>query len=415
MKTVSVFFSSSEGHTLSAQVDQPGDRQPVAFALFAHCFTCSKSLRAVERISRSLVSRGLAVLRFDFTGLGSSEGEFSDTNFSSNISDLVSAATYMDRTWQAPGLLIGHSLGGAAVLHAASRIDSVRAVATIGAPCDPAHIRKHLIEKEDEIEQLGSAVVDIGGRPFRIKQQFLDDLESRNPDDVIASLGKPLLILHSPVDSIVGIENAAHIFSAARHPKSFISLDTADHLLRMPTDALYTGDVLAAWAMRYMNIPSDGTAGKTLEENAVVSTIERDHYRTLIEADGHIFHADEPVSAGGTDSGPSPYDLLLAALGACTAITLRMYADRKNWPLESVSVQLSHRRVHADDCDCDVGDRQGQLDVIRRNIVLEGVLEEKQRTRLLQIANRCPVHRTLHNDPVVISDLIEPTEEESPI
>lgn len=407
MKPRIVVFENKEGQELSGRMDVPVDGQPIAYALLAHCFTCSKSLRAVGIISRALTRQGIAVLRFDFTGLGRSEGDFSDTNFSSNISDLVCAADFLASHYSAPQILIGHSLGGTASLHAAAAMPSVRAVATIAAPADPGHVRNHMLDSQDEIDRTGHAVVNLGGRPFTIRKQFLDDLESRNTEQVIARLGKALLIMHSPTDKIVGIEQAADIFRAARHPKSFISLDAADHLLTDESDASYVGSVLGSWVRKYLDSVQEETKHQVPGDNCIVATIGSDHYSTDILANGHSLLSDEPRSLGGTNTGPTPYGLMLAGLGACTAITLRMYADRKGWPLEKVTVQLSHQKVHAKDCDCEAQDRSGRIDLIKRGLLLEGDLDEKQIARLMEIADRCPVHRTLHNEPVVKTILME--------
>ena len=400
-----ISFENTAGEKLAARLDMPPDGVPVAFALFAHCFTCSKDLRAVSTLSKALTREGIAVLRFDFTGLGASDGDFSESNFSSNISDIVAAAEWLSANHSGPQILVGHSLGGSAVLHAASEITTVRAIATIGAPFAPSHVEK-LLGNRSEITENGFADVHIGGRPFRVREQFLNDLDRIDCAAVIATLGKALLVMHSPVDSIVGVDNAAMIFKAAHHPKSFVSLDTADHLLSDPSDATYAGAVLGAWARRYLDDVQEEIKHREHGDNCVIATIGTDAYPTEILASGHTLVADEPRSAGGENTGPTPYDLLLAALGACTAITLRMYADRKKWPLERVRVRLNHRRVHADDCDCEAGDRTGRLDIIGKELILEGDLDESQQARLTEIASRCPVHRTMLNDPIIRSEFI---------
>lgn len=252
MKSKKIEFPGSQNEQLSARIDKPKDGLKRGSVLFAHCFTCSKNLRAVSHISRTLVEHGMGVFRFDFTGLGESEGDFAETNFSSNVEDLVAAASYMEKEWTAPSMLIGHSLGGAAVLQAAGQIPSVDAVATIGAPCNPKHVQHLLADKMEEIEQKGEARVRLAGRMFTIKKQFLDNLEEQTMNKIIRNLEKALLIFHSPVDQTVGIDNAAHIYKLARHPKSFISLDKADHLLTNEEDAKYVGSVTAAWVDRYL-------------------------------------------------------------------------------------------------------------------------------------------------------------------
>lgn len=395
-------FKNADGEVLAARLDLPVDGEPVAYALFAHCFTCSKNLKAVGHISRALTQRGIAVLRFDFTGLGESEGDFSDTNFSSNVADLLVAARFLEAHYEAPAILIGHSLGGAAVLQAAGQLESVTAVATIGAPYDPAHVKHLFDEAESEIEKKGAATVQLGGRPFTIKKQFLDDLDAHRVEERIRSLNRALLVFHSPVDQTVGIENAALIYQAAKHPKSFISLDQADHLLTDEADSVYVGAVLAAWAQKYVNLDRVKARLHPTEDNRVVVQIGSSGFRTDVFASGHALVADEPESVGGTNLGPTPYDLLNAGLGACTVMTLRMYADRKGWPLESVTARLKHAKVHADDCiTCE--NKSAKLDQIDREIELEGPLDVSQKKRLLEIADKCPVHRTLEGDIRVVT------------
>lgn len=394
MKTLKFTFPNSSGQQLAARLDLPLGEHPSACALFAHCFTCSKNLAAVRNISRALTQQGFAVLSFDFTGLGDSEGEFAETNFSSNIDDLVAAAAYLEKEVQAPSILIGHSLGGAAVLQAATRVESVRAVVTIGAPADPAHVRKHLQENEAELLEKGEATVSIGGRPFRVKKQLLDDLESHGIESFLPKLKKALLVLHSPQDTIVGIENASRIYHAARHPKSYISLDGADHLLSEKEDSLYAGNMIAAWAARY--IDTHAQQKLTTDKQVVVRTGAKG-YTTEIQAGPHSLLADEPASVGGADLGPTPYNLLSAAVGACTSMTLRMYADRKGWDLKEVRVHLEHSQEHKLDSEAATGGK-ARIDVIERVIELEGNLDETQRARLLEMADRCPVHRTLHGE-----------------
>lgn len=408
MKTEKLQFPGYSGENLAARLDAP-DAAPRAYALFAHCFTCSKDIVAASRISALLVERGFAVLRFDFTGLGMSDGEFANTNFSSNVADLVKAADYLREHHAAPTLLIGHSLGGAAVLAAASEIDEVTAVATIGAPAEPLHVQKQLGDTVDQIKEKGELEVQLGGRPFTIQKQFLDDLEASTICKRVQNLGRALLVMHSPVDEIVDIDNARQLFVAAKHPKSFISLDDADHLLRKRRDAEYAASVLAAWAWRYLpdveTSPEAVDAGDTLEEGQVeVVETGTNGFANAVRAGRHRLPADEPARQGGTDTGPTPYDYLLAGLGACTSMTLRMYAQRKKWPLEKVSARLSHQRVHAEDCaDCQSG--QGQIAEIQRVIHLQGDLSNDQRAKLLDIADKCPVHRTLEGEIKVRSRL----------
>ncbi len=395
-----LLFSNSKGDQLVGRLELPVDQHPKAYALFAHCFTCNKNLSAVRNISKALTQKGFGVLRFDFTGLGESEGDFADTNFSSNIDDLVAAGRYMESELEAPSLIVGHSLGGAAVIFAAKELDSVRAVATIGAPSSPDHVQ-HLIQSGlPEIEEKGEAQLNIGGRPFTIKKQFLEDISGVNMQATIKALRKPILVAHSPQDDTVGINNAAEIYSAAMHPKSFLSLDGADHLLSNTADSLYVGQMIAAWAERYIDT-EEAADLKTTHQVLVHSDVESG-YTLDIQAGKHTFKADEPESIGGNDFGPTPYDLLLASLGACTAITMRMYANRKGWPVEDIEIHLNHNKEHLQDCeDCESSD--AKIDVIERYIEIKGDVDEKQRKRMMQIADKCPVHKTVHSEIRVVT------------
>ncbi len=407
MKTERFDFTNPSGHTLTALLQLPPGPEPTSYALFAHCFTCSKDSRAARWISDALAGRGIAVLRFDFTGLGSSEGEFANTDFSSNVQDLVAAADHLRATRQAPALLIGHSLGGAAVLAAAARIPESRAVATIGAPSDPSHVTNLFAEQIGAIRERGDAQVCIGGREFRIRRDFLDDVAEQRLADQVATLRRALLILHSPIDEVVSIDNASALFLAARHPKSFVSLDGADHLLARRADARYVGDVIGTWSQRYLPAPEDSTGDPQAPGAVLVSETGRGAFEQSVTMGRHHLVADEPVDVGGMDSGPSPYDLLLAGLGACTSMTLRMYAERKKIPLEHVSVSLRHSKVHATDCaNCET--TQGQIDRIERTVTLAGDLDETTRTRLLEIADKCPVHRTLTSEVEIRTALVDP-------
>jgi putative redox protein len=393
-----VSFRGGNGDLLAARLDLPAT-EPVASALFAHCFTCSKETLAASRISDALTALGIAVLRFDFTGLGGSEGEFANTNFSSNVSDLVAAAEFLGAERGGPDILIGHSLGGTAVLAAASRIPRVVAVVTINAPGDPKHVLHLLKGHADDIEKLGEVDIELGGRRFRIKREFLADVSMQRMAEVIASLRKPLLVFHSPQDSTVGIENARLIFDAARHPKSFVSLDRADHLLTRREDAAYVASVLAAWASRYIAHHHPQQEEPAGPRSVVVRSVDGSKFAQTIAAGPHSLTADEPRPVGD-DTGLSPYELLSAALGACTSMTLRMYAERQGWPLERVSVSLSHSKIHATDCtECET--KEGKIDTIEREIELSGPLDDGQRLRLLEIADRCPVHRTLNSEVVI--------------
>jgi putative redox protein len=396
MRTERLEFPNARGEQLAALLDLPLGR-PAAFALFAHCFTCGKDNLAARRIAERLAMCGVGVLRFDFTGLGTSEGNFADTHFSSNVDDLVAAADHLRSTHGAPAILIGHSLGGAAVLAAAHRIADARAVVTIAAPCDPAHVTGLFKNKVDKIREQGEVEVSLAGRPFRIKREFLDDISEQRITERVTALHKALLIFHSPTDDTVGIDNASRIFLAAKHPKSFVSLAGADHLLSKKTDAVYVANVIAAWAERYLEAPAERSDEQIEIGTVLVRETGDGKFQQEILSGPHRFLADEPVKVGGLDSGPGPYDLLLAGLGACTSMTLRLYADGKKLPLKRVSVRLTHNKIHAEDClNCET--KEGMVDRIDRNITLEGPLDAAQRKRLLEIADKCPVHRTLESE-----------------
>jgi putative redox protein len=401
MRLTKIDFQNDKGETISARLDLPRDQKPLAYVLFAHCFTCNKNLVPVTNISRQLTEEGFAVFRFDFTGLGESEGDFENTNFSSNIQDLISAAEYMENEYEAPSLIIGHSLGGAAVIYAGSKLESVQAVATISAPSSPDHVKKLLGESVERIKQKGTAEVTISGRSFTIKEQFLEDISEKNMQEILKNMRKPLLLLHSPQDDIVGIENAAEIYKHAMHPKSFISLDGADHLLSDKKDSAYVGNVIASWSHRYLDLPERNTLPN---KGQVTAQIGSEGFTTEIRAGHHTFRADEPEEVGGNDFGPSPYELVLSGLGACTAMTLRMYAERKKWKLEEVDVYLDHSKDYAEDCE-NPEDKKSKIDIMERKIVLKGALDKKQRERLLEIANKCPVHKTLEEKVEVRTSL----------
>ena len=392
---------------LAARLDLPAG-PPRAFALFAHCFTCSKDVFAASRIAAGLAEAGFGVLRFDFTGLGSSEGEFSNTNFSSNIEDLRRAADWLRDNHRAPQLLVGHSLGGAAVLALAADLPEARAVATIGAPADLEHVAGLLGDARQRIDDDGQSIVELAGRTFTIRKQFLDDLHAHALIDRVARLQKALLVLHSPIDNTVGIENAARIFEAARHPKSFLSLDGADHLLSRRADATYAARMIATWADRFVLDESGAVAAPTAGPGAIVAETTQGVFLNHVVVGAHRFLADEPLASGGFDAGPSPYDLLAAALGTCTSITLRMYANRKGLPLDRVIVQVKHSKVHADDAVEAVDGMDGgrpMIDRFDRRLRLDGGLSDSERTALLRIADRCPVHRTLSNGSAIVTSL----------
>lgn len=391
-QTERITFKNYEGIELAGRLELP-DFSPNFFAIFAHCFTCSKDIAAASRISKGLTDHGVGVLRFDFTGLGNSEGDFSNSNFSSNVQDLIAANTFLSEHYEGAKLLIGHSLGGAAVIMAANELPEAKAIATIGAPFDPKHVSRNFQADLKTIEKTGSAKVKLGMREFTIKKQFLEDLQSQDAIDSIQNLGKALLIFHSPQDDIVAIQNAQDIYMKARHPKSFISLDGADHLLTQKEDSTYVASVLASWAERYVDYEL-AESGKSEDSSVIVEEI----HKTLsqkIKVRSHEFLADEPLGVpGGQDKGPTPYDLLLAGLGACTSMTLRMYASHKKMALEGIRVKLTHKKIHAEDCE-DCESKTGYIDRIDKELEIQGDLSSEQRDRLLEISKRCPVHKTL--------------------
>ena len=401
-------FENRRGHELSGSLELPDEGESDAVAVFAHCFTCGKDIRSANTIADALTRAGIGVLRFDFTGLGGSEGDFANTNFSSNVQDLEDAIDRLTEQLVAPRLLIGHSLGGAAALVAAANRDSIEAVVTIAAPSSAEHIQHLFADQRCDIRRDGEADVDIGGRPFRVTSQLLDDLEHWSRQPAIGDVGKPLLIFHSPLDRVVGIDEAAQLYKAAKHPKSFISLDKADHLLTEPSDARYVGTTIAAWASRYLDLEQGATrsAGDTqrpgIDTGEVLVTEKDNAFLRGLYAHHHHSLADEPESVGGSDKGPNPYDYLLMALGSCTSMTLRQYANHKKLPVRDIEVRLRHSREHARDCsDCE--SRDAKIDRIDRVIDYQGELDAEQHKRFLQIADRCPVHRTLKGEIRVVT------------
>ncbi len=392
-------FTNRNGFELAAHLYLPADHKPHYYALFAHCFTCSKNFSAVTRICRALSQNGIGTLSFDFTGLGMSEGEFAESNFSSNVSDLLDAADFLAQEYQTPKMLIGHSLGGAAVLYAAAELSEVKAVVTIGAPAYPAHIRHLFLDSIEEIEKNGSAKVTIGGRPFKISKSFVDDLEQKPLATFLKKLRKSLLIMHSPQDKIVEISDAAEIFKSAFHPKSFISLDGATHLVSDSKDSEYIAEVIGSWSKRYVVVEEEKQVNDT-RGNQVFVRLSGEKYTTEVMTSNHHLIADEPTHVGGADLGPNPYDLLLASLGSCTAMTLKMYAERKKWPLEQVSVFLNHEKVHVADLS-NPEESSAKVSQFTRIIEIEGELDAEQRQKLLEISNKCPVHRTLQEEIII--------------
>ncbi|MBD3664510.1 OsmC family protein [Sulfitobacter sp. TSTF-M16] len=404
MPTERITFPGHNGDTLAARLDLP-EGPHLATALFAHCFTCGKDIPAARRIAARLAGMGIAVLRFDFTGLGHSEGEFSNTSFTSNVDDLIAACRYLDERDMPPSLLIGHSLGGAAVLKAAAQIDQIKAVATLGAPFDPEHVTHNFADALPEIISKGVGEVSLGGRPIRIGKQFIEDVAAGELTPAIGKLKAALLVLHAPQDAIVSIDNASQIFLAAKHPKSFVTLDDADHLITRASDAEYAADVIATWATRYLPLKPPAPPPGAPEGIVRVAEADPDGYLQDVNAGpSHHTLADEPEAYGGTNRGMTPYGFLSAGLGACTSMTIRMYARRKKWLLTHVSVDICHDKVHAQDAETGSGDK---IDVWRRRIRLEGDLDAEQRQRLLEIADKCPVHRTLERSSEVKTELVE--------
>lgn len=400
-----ITFPGHDGSELAARLDLPAGPH-LATAIFAHCFTCGKDINAARRIAARLAAMGIAVLRFDFTGLGHSGGEFANTSFSSNVQDLVCAATWAQQQGMAPSLLIGHSLGGAAVIKAARLLDGIEAVATIGAPFDPAHVNRHFEEILPQINRDGQAKVELSGRSFTIGKSFIDDTGNGVLGEALGQLNAALLVMHAPLDKIVSVESAGKIFMAARHPKSFVSLDNADHLISRPEDAEYAANVIASWAARYIRLPLPAPPVSTPEGIVRVSEADPEGFLQDISSGSHVhLLADEPLAYGGTNMGMSPYGLLAASLGACTSMTIRMYARRKSWPLEHVSVDVSHDKVHAQDAATGSGEK---IDRFNRVITLTGTaLDPEQRERLLAIADRCPVHRTLERTSHIHTSLAD--------
>ena len=405
MKSRRLNIQNAKGFQLQAYLDLPANQKPHSYAIFAHCFTCSSTLKPVKNISRVLTTHGFGVVRFDFTGLGKSEGEFADSYFSANVSDLLAVSDYMDEHYQAPSLLVGHSLGGAAVIVAASQLDSVKAVATIGAPSSIEHVKKHFSHHVEEIAQKGDVEVNIGGRPFKINQEFVDDFDKTDLLEITKKLRKPLLIMHSPLDKIVGIDNAHQLYLAAHHPKSFISLDNADHLLLESKNSYYAGNMIGSWVQGYFDTETNEMLDTEGEQLVAHLDLLENNFTTAIQTQKHSFTADEPESAGGDDFGPSPYDFLSAGLAACTVMTLKLYAERKKWDLQEVFAYITYSKKHSDDLNLDV-EKPARFDYLLKKLKFVGNLDDEQKQKLKEIASKCPVHRTLQSDIIIETEIL---------
>ncbi|MEX2597548.1 MAG: bifunctional alpha/beta hydrolase/OsmC family protein [Salibacteraceae bacterium] len=392
----SITFKGRNDQVLSGVIEYPIDQSPYAFAIFAHCFTCGKNISTVRRITQSLTQSGIAVLRFDFTGIGDSDGSFEKTNFQSNLHDIISAYHFLSENYQAPELIVGHSLGGTAAIGAALELPEIKAIVSIAAPAKPAHVTNLMDHKLDEIKDEGKADIIIGQRTFKIEKQFIEDLKKHDFLPNLKRLKRPLLLLHSPQDKIVGIENAAEIYQHAHHPKSFITLDGADHMISDAKHAQYVGELIGTWVTKYIPRPEIKTL-KT-DHQVVASSQKENGFTTLVQVGKHKIIADEPSDVGGHDYGPSPYELLSSALATCTAMTVKMYADRKDWPLEECRVHINHEKKHAEDSISS----NAKIDTFLRSVEFIGNLDKKQRERLLEIANKCPVHRTLESQIIRI-------------
>lgn len=405
MKSTRLNIQNAKGFQLQAYLELPANEKPKNYAIFAHCFTCNSTLKPVKNISRALTSHGFGVVRFDFTGLGKSEGEFADSYFSANVDDLLAVSDYMKEHYEAPSLLVGHSLGGAAVIVAASKLESVKAVATIGAPATTEHVKKHFSHHVREIAKKGDVEVNIGGRPFKINQEFVDDFDKTDLPEITKKLRKPILIMHAPFDKVVGIDNAHQLYHAAHHPKSFVSLNDADHLLLESKDSNYVGNMIGAWVQGYFDTDDNEMLNTEGEQLVAHLNLVEDNFTTSIQTQKHSFIADEPESIGGDDFGPSPYDFLSAALAACTVMTLKLYAERKKWDLQEVYAYITYSRKHSDDLQLDV-EKPSRFDHLQKKLKFIGNLDEDQKQKLKEIASKCPVHRTLLSDIIIETELI---------
>lgn len=408
MKNTVLKIPNSKGHILHARLAIPTTQKPHQYAIFAHCFTCNSSLKAARNVSRALTSKGFGVLRFDFTGLGRSEGTFAESHFGANVQDLIDVYQYMSAHYEAPALMVGHSLGGAAVIVAATQLETVKGIVTIGTPSNAEHVTQHFSHQLTEIEKKGQIEVHIGGRPFSINKEFVENFTNTDLVGIVRKLRIPLLILHAPFDQIVSIQNAQDLFVNAHHPKSFVSLDDADHLLTQQKDSQYAGEVIGAWAQRYLSPKESKLLDPAGEQLVGHLNLVEDDFTTSIQTNKHFLIADEPSSVGGNDFGPSPYELLNASLAACTVMTLKMYAQRKKWDLQEVYVYLTHSKKHVQDMnDSSENKKPIYLDHIAKKLKLIGNLSEEQRLRLKEISSRCPVHRTLMGEVAIETSLAE--------
>ena len=405
MNTLQLKIENRKGLKLRAYLELPANQKPNHFAIFAHCFSCNSNFSAVRNISRSLSNHGFGVLRFDFTGLGRSEGEFAESHFSANVEDLLDVSNYLEKHYKAPSLLVGHSLGGAAVIVAGSKLNSIKAIATIGAPARVGHVTHLFSHAIEEVAQKGEVEVKIGGRPFKINEEFVANFSKTNLPKITKELRKPILVMHAPFDKVVGIDNAHEIYHNAMHPKSFISLDDADHLLTKPTDSIYVGNMIGTWVDKYFP-PEDNKMIATEGEQLVGHlNILEDNFTTSIQTKKHSFIADEPANIGGDDFGPSPYDYLSASLAACTVMTLKMYAQRKQWDLQEVFVYITYSKKHSDELDINI-ETTKQIDHLNKKLKFIGNLDEKQKQRLKEIASKCPVHKTLITTTIIDTEVI---------
>ncbi|MFT5257690.1 MAG: putative OsmC-like protein/esterase/lipase [Arenicella sp.] len=405
MKTTKLEITNKKGLKLQGYLEFPANQKPNNFAIFAHCFSCNSNFKATKNISRALTNHGFGVLRFDFTGLGKSEGEFADSYFSANVEDLIDVHNYLETHYKAPSLLIGHSLGGAAVIVAASKLENIKAVATIGAPATVGHVTHLFSHEPEDISEKGAIKVNIGGRPFKINEDFVADFSKTDLPKIIKELRKPILVMHAPFDKIVGIENAHEIYHNAHHPKSFVSLDDADHLLTKASDSIYVGNMIGTWAERYFEPEENSMISSEGEQLVAHLNILEDNFTTSIQTKKHSFIADEPENVGGDNFGPSPYDFLSAGLAACTVMTLKLYTERKKWDLQEVFVYITYSKKHRDDLDIDA-DKPTRFDHLQKKLKFIGNLDEKQKQRLKEIAAKCPVHKTLQSKIIIETEIV---------